>query len=275
MEENNKIGLTSKSKIRLIFYWVTTAAVAWELIFGGLWDLNILNKGYVLKVMTDLGYPHYMPYIFGTWKILAGIVILLPGFLRLKEWAYAGVFFVFSGAAFSNLFIGQTGQAIGVLAFIIIPIASWALRPASRRLAAAQLTEPTHPEEKVTKKWRTIVYWVATALLAIGMLQSGIFAVLRNDQWIKLVTALGYPIYFLTILGIWKILGVIAILVPRFKLLKEWAYAGFFFAMTGALASHLFCADYNIKGIMGPSFQALFVILSWYFRPASRKIVVG
>lgn len=275
MEENNKTGLTSKSKIRLIFYWVTTAAVAWELIFGGLWDLNILNKGYVLKVMTDLGYPHYMPYIFGTWKILAGIVILLPRFLRLKEWAYAGVFFVFSGAAFSNLFMGQTGQAIGVLAFIIIPIASWALRPASRRLAAAQLTEPTHPEEKVTKKWRTIVYWVATALLAIGMLQSGIFAVLRNDQWIKLVTALGYPIYFLTILGIWKILGVIAILVPRFKLLKEWAYAGFFFAMTGALASHLFCADYNIKGIMGPSFQALFVILSWYFRPASRKIVVG
>ena len=122
------------------------------------------------------------------------------------------------------------------------------------------------------KKWKNIVYWSATALLAIGMLQSGIFAVLRAKQWVDLVTALGYPVYFLTILGIWKILGVIAILVPRFKLVKEWAYAGFFFAMTGALISHLACHDYAAKSIMGPSFQALFVVLSWYFRPANRKL---
>jgi len=123
-------------------------------------------------------------------------------------------------------------------------------------------------------KGRLITYWIATALLAIGMLQSGIFAVLRTDQWVKLVTSLGYPVYFLTILGTWKILGVIAILVPRFKLLKEWAYAGFFFAMTGAFASHVFCHDYDIRGLMGPFFQAVFVVLSWYFRPADRKIVV-
>ena len=84
-------------------------------------------------------------------------------------------------------------------------------------------------------KRNKIIYWVATALLAIGMLQSGIFAVLRTKQWVDLVTSLGYPVYFLTILGTWKILGVIAILVLRFKLLKEWAYAGFFFAMTGHL----------------------------------------
>src|SRR5580698_9341778 len=114
-------------------------------------------------------------------------------------------------------------------------------------------------------KGKLITYWIATSLLAIGMLQSGIFAVLRTKQWVDLVTPLGYPIYFLTILGTWKILGVIAILVPRFKLLKEWAYAGFFFAMTGAFASHLACGDYNAKGLMGPLFQALFVILSWYF----------
>jgi len=122
------------------------------------------------------------------------------------------------------------------------------------------------------EKRKLIIYWIATALLAIGMLQSGIFAVLRTDQWVKLVTGLGYPVYFLTILGTWKILGVIAILVPGFKLLKEWAYAGFFFAMTGALISHLACHDYAIKSILGPSFQALFVIVSWYFRPESRKI---
>jgi len=122
-------------------------------------------------------------------------------------------------------------------------------------------------------KRNKIIYWVATALLAFGMLQSGIFAVLRTKQWIDLVVALGYPIYFLTILGIWKILGVIAILIPRFKLLKEWAYAGFFFAMTGALTSHLACGDYSVKGLIGPFFQIVFIILSWYFRPADRKIV--
>jgi uncharacterized membrane protein len=123
------------------------------------------------------------------------------------------------------------------------------------------------------EKRNKIIYWIATGLLAIGMLQSGIFAVLRTKQWIDLVVPLGYPVYFLTILGVWKILGVIAILIPRFKLLKEWAYAGFFFAMTGALFSHLAVGDYAIKSILGPTFQAIFVIVSWYFRPADRKIV--
>jgi len=124
------------------------------------------------------------------------------------------------------------------------------------------------------EKRNKIIYWVATALLAIGMLQSGIFAVLRNDQWVKIMTDLGYPLYFLTLLGVWKILGVIAILIPKFKLLKEWAYAGLFFAMTGALISHLAVGDYAVKSILGPVFQAIFVVVSWYFRPASRKIEV-
>ena len=117
-----------------------------------------------------------------------------------------------------------------------------------------------------------IIYWVATTLLAIGMLQSGIFAVIQSKQWVDLVTHLGYPVYILYIIGTWKILGVVAILIPGFKLLKEWAYAGFFFAMTGALVSHLAIGDYDVKAILGPSFQALFVVLSWYFRPANRKI---
>src|ERR1700689_361157 len=117
------------------------------------------------------------------------------------------------------------------------------------------------------EKTKKIIYWIATALLAIGMLQSGIFAELRTKQWVDLVGALGYPVYFLYILGIWKILGVIAILIPGFKLLKEWAYAGFFFAMTGALVSHLASGDSGVKEILGPLMQSVFVILSWYFRP--------
>src|SRR5882757_8202707 len=122
-------------------------------------------------------------------------------------------------------------------------------------------------------KRNKIIYWISTALLALGMLQSGIFAVMRTKEWVTLVTSLGYPIYFLTIIGTWKILGVIAILIPRFKLVKEWAYAGFFFVMTGALISHLASGNYGIKEIIGPFMQTIFIILSWYFRPADRKII--
>src|SRR5947199_10576917 len=84
------------------------------------------------------------------------------------------------------------------------------------------------------------------------------------------ITHLGYPIYFLTILGIWKILGVVAILIPRFPLLKEWAYAGFFFAMTGAAFSRIQTGDY-IGEILPSLFLLTFVLISWYFRPADGR----
>ena len=132
-----------------------------------------------------------------------------------------------------------------------------------------------HFKITIMEKRNNIIYWVATALLAFGMLQSGIFAVLRTRQWVDLVTALGYPVYFLTILGTWKILGVVAILIPGFKLLKEWAYAGFFFAMTGALISHVACQDYAAQAILGPAFQTVFILLSWYFRPPGRKMIIS
>jgi uncharacterized membrane protein len=119
-----------------------------------------------------------------------------------------------------------------------------------------------------------IIYWVATALLAFGMLVSGMQQVLQVKGMVDLVVPLGYPLYFLYIIGVWKILGVIAILVPRFKLLKEWAYAGLFFVMTGAFISHLAVGDDNLKALIGPLMQTVFIILSWYFRPADRKIVL-
>lgn len=122
------------------------------------------------------------------------------------------------------------------------------------------------------EKRNKIVYWVATALLAFGMLVSGLQQILHAKEMAGMVAHLGYPPYFMNILGVWKILGVIAILTPRFKLVKEWAYAGFFFAMTGALVSHLAIGDYSLKGIIGPVMQTVFIILSWYFRPADRRI---
>ena len=123
------------------------------------------------------------------------------------------------------------------------------------------------------KKTKLITYWVATALLAVGMFSSGIAQLFHTKDMIDLVVPLGYPLYLLYIIGTWKLLGVIAILLPRFGLVKEWAYAGFFFAMTGALVSHLAIEDYDVKAILGPLFQTVFIILSWYYRPADRRII--
>lgn len=117
-----------------------------------------------------------------------------------------------------------------------------------------------------------IIYWIATGLLSIGMLGSGIAQLMHVKEMDELITHTGYPLYFMNIIGVWKILGVIAILLPGYALLKEWAYAGFFFLMTGALFSHLAMGDAG-KAIMGPLFQTVFVVLSWYFRPAGRKLI--
>src|SRR5690606_38032490 len=89
---------------------------------------------------------------------------------------------------------------------------------------------------KKRNKW---IYWIATIWLSLGMLSTGIVQLLNRKEEMEFMLDLGYPIYFLVILGAWKILGVVAILLPRFPLLKEWAYAGFFFMMSGAALSHL------------------------------------
>ena len=89
-----------------------------------------------------------------------------------------------------------------------------------------------------TEKRNKIIYWIATPWLALGMASTGVVQLLHITEEVEMMNKLGYPIYFLTILGIWKLLGVIAILVPKFPLVKEWAYAGFFFAMSGAVFSH-------------------------------------
>ena len=122
---------------------------------------------------------------------------------------------------------------------------------------------------------KLVIYWIATALLAFGMLVSGLQQLFHAKEMIEIVVPLGYPLYFLYIIGVWKILGVIAILIPRFKLVKEWAYAGLFFVMTGALISHLASGDNSLKGTIGPLMQTIFIILSWYFRPADRKIILA
>ena len=121
-------------------------------------------------------------------------------------------------------------------------------------------------------KRNKIIYWIATIWLALGMLSTGIVQLIKMKDEVAMFTHLGYPVYLLTILGVWKILGIIAILIPKFPLLKEWAYAGFFFAMSGAVLSHLAAGD-AAKELFGPVLLLVLTAVSWYFRPANRKII--
>lgn len=121
-------------------------------------------------------------------------------------------------------------------------------------------------------KRNKIIYWIATVWLALGMTSTGIVQLMKMKEETVMMAHLGYPLYFLTLLGIWKILGVIAILIPKLPLLKEWAYAGFFFAMSGAVFSHLAAGD-AAKDLFGPVLLIVLTAVSWYFRPADRKII--
>lgn len=121
-------------------------------------------------------------------------------------------------------------------------------------------------------KRNKIIYWVATLWLALGMTTTGIVQLLQSKDETDRMSHLGYPIYLLTLLGIWKLLGVTAVLIPKFPLLKEWTYAGFFFAMSGAIVSH-FAANDSAKDFFGPALLLILTIISWYFRPLERKTV--
>jgi DoxX-like family len=123
-------------------------------------------------------------------------------------------------------------------------------------------------------KRNKIIYWIATGWLALGMLSTGIVQLLKTDEEVDLMTRLGYPVYFLTIIGVWKILGVIAVLAPKFPLVKEWAYAGFFMAMSGAIISHLIIGN-EAKEMFGPTLLLILTIVSWYFRPADRTLILA
>ncbi|KIA93428.1 DoxX-like family protein [Pedobacter kyungheensis] len=123
-------------------------------------------------------------------------------------------------------------------------------------------------------KRNKIIYWIATVWLVLGMTSTGIVQLMKMKEETVMMAHLGYPLYFLTLLGIWKILGVIAILIPKFPLLKEWAYAGFFFAMSGAVFSHLAVGD-AAKDLFGPVLLIVLTAVSWYFRPAGRKIIIA
>lgn len=127
-------------------------------------------------------------------------------------------------------------------------------------------------------KAKKIIYWIATIWLALGMVSTALVQLTKQfaegavaPPGVWGIKQLGYPVYFLSIIGTWKLLGSIAVLIPKTPLLKEWAYAGFFFLMTGAIFTHAAVGSPFVEFIPS-SLLLVLTLLSWYFRPESRKI---
>jgi len=143
---DQKLAITvSRSRwprIRTIAYWTFTVLLVFELAAGSVW--NLLQIEWVRVQLNHLGYPTYFIYINGPWQVGGAAAIIAPRFPRLKEWAYAGSFFHFSGAVASHLLAGDgVGVWLPPLVFLTFVIASWALRPADRRLPAPELAPET------------------------------------------------------------------------------------------------------------------------------------
>jgi hypothetical protein len=125
-------ALPLSPRLRAAGYWAATVCVAAELGVGGVWDIARLP--FVADVVAHLGYPSYFLVLLGTWKVLGAAALLVPGRPLLKEWAYAGAFFTYTGAMISHLATGYALPEVAVLGVMTaLTVTSWALRPASRR----------------------------------------------------------------------------------------------------------------------------------------------
>ena len=126
-------------KAKLVLYWIATTLIALETLVGGIVDLtrgraNVVSGPYVADIVTGLGYPAYILAILGIWKILGAITLMMPGFLRLKEWAYAGIVFELIGAAASQAVRGNASDITAPVVLLGLALASWGLRPPNRIL---------------------------------------------------------------------------------------------------------------------------------------------
>lgn len=256
----------SGSLLGKIAYWVFTALVAWEMALGAYWDL--FQIPYVKNVFTHLHLPFYSLIIMGIWKLPCAVVLLIPGFPRVKEWAYAGAFFTYSSAAVFHISAGDnmSGWAAPVI-YALFTIASWTLRPPSRRLVAAPRGEVAKPGRN-----KMIGYWVATSILAFVLISGGVGEWTDYTYTIKGMLSLGYPVYFTRLLGTWKIAGGIVLLMPRLPLVKEWAYFGIFLDMSGAFMTHIACHSAPFHLIWTGIFSVITVV-SWALRPDTRRII--
>jgi uncharacterized membrane protein YphA (DoxX/SURF4 family) len=124
----------------------------------------------------------------------------------------------------------------------------------------------------MTSKARSIGYWLTTSAAALLFAVPGVSLLARVPHFTEEMAHLGYPAYFLGFLGVWKVLGAVAILLPSSPRLKEWAYAGMLFDISGALVSRAASGDSAVTLIL-PVVIAAIVITSWALRPASRMLL--
>jgi hypothetical protein len=137
-----------------------------------------------------------------------------------------------------------------------------------------------HLQEDALLKTKMIGYWVTTIIVVLELLAGGVTDLIHGpallfvgDPVVSVLAQLGYPVYLLTILGVWKLLGAVTLLVPRFPRLKEWAYAGEFFAMTGAAASWA-ARGGGLGDLIVPLIFAVLTLASWALRPPGRTLGV-
>lgn len=144
--------------VKVIAYWTATAGFTFEMIVGGVASLvhgrNMFVGEPLVQVMQELGYPVYLLAILGVSKPLGGIVLLIPGFPRLKEWAYAGAFINLLGAFASNVVCGYAMNATWAFVFTVLAFASWALRPQSRTLG---VIFPAKPQKSASAQNHQVV----------------------------------------------------------------------------------------------------------------------
>jgi hypothetical protein len=118
---------------------------------------------------------------------------------------------------------------------------------------------------------KIIAYWVATLWLSLGMLSSAVLQLIKMPEVLQSFDRLGYPKYLLTLLGVWKIVGIIVLIAPKLPLAKEWAYAGFFFVASGALVSHIAVGE-GFGEIFPSGLLLILTGASWYLRPEGRRL---
>jgi len=252
--------VAKNSRRRAVIFWIATGIIGAEFAVGGVMDL--LQAAPFFPILLHVGYPGYFSIILGAWKIPGAVTVLVPGFPRLKEWAYAGMFFTMTGAAVSHLAVHDSVvMLIAPLSFGALVIVSWTLRPPSRINLDPSLITAT--------QGRTIIYWIVTTILAVECFVGGVLGALRFRPFLELMNRLGYPPYLMTILGVSYLLAGITILLPRFPRVKDWAYAGLIFTYTGATASRLVAGD-GVEGVIGPIIFSGLVFGSWALRPSAR-----
>jgi DoxX-like family len=148
--------------VRIVAYWIVTLLVAFEMVASFIWVL--VGTNYVAANLRHLGYPMYLQNIIGIWDFPGAVTLLVPNFRRLKEWAYAGAFFKYSGAVASHVFAGDgPGRWAVSLGFAILTIASWTLRP-----SLVGSVQTNVDSEKRTLAW-VIPILIITVLVIISI----------------------------------------------------------------------------------------------------------